>query len=128
MQARYPRTAPCGSLTLRDAGEFVETRRWFMPIIRTGCKAVFLRVLLATSRWPHRYLADYRGRCEMDCYRDVEDWLGGYLCEPVTPEQFTAYLSQVNGSLARAEARTCRLSLGESGFDEYPFRVGLGDP
>ncbi len=41
MQARYPRTAPGGSLTLRDAGEFVETRRWFMPIIRTGCKAVF---------------------------------------------------------------------------------------
>lgn len=70
-------------------------------------------------------IADYAAssRRGMDFYRDVDDWLGGYPYESITPAECRDYLGTLGFELVREQARTDRISLDlSSGCDEWVFR------
>ena len=59
----------------------------------------------------------------MDYYRDVDDWLGGYPYESITPSECRAYLHSLGFELVRESVLGDGISWAlSSGCDEWLFR------
>jgi len=75
----------------------------------------------------HAMIANYgqtAGR-GMDYYRDVDDWLGGYPYESITPRECRAFVGSLGFSLVTERAVTQGVAVAtSSGCDEWVFRRG----
>ncbi len=63
----------------------------------------------------------------MDYWRDVDDWLGGYPYESITPPACRRYMASLGFSMQREKAVTQGVHLADSsGCDEWVFRRDAG--
>ncbi len=59
----------------------------------------------------------------MDYYRDIDDWLGGYPYESITPKECRSALGELGFSLVTERASTQGVAIAmSSGCDEWVFR------
>lgn len=99
------------------------------PRVQAGLRGAWI----AKSRLAHRLRGQsfedmvrhyaQTSRRGMDYHRDVDDWLGGYPYESITPPACRRYLQGLGFSLVRENALTQGLSFADSsGCDEWVFR------
>lgn len=92
-------------------------------IIRVVYKTIYVIGLLATGRNPRVYIRGYSSNRGMSWHTDVDDWLGGYPYESVTPEEVRRFLMARGFAEVRSFTKPARLyGLLGSHCDEYVFR------
>ena len=86
-------------------------------------KTAYVAGLLATGRNPGAYIRAYVSNRGMSWRTDVEDWLGGYPYESVSPDELCAALGERGFEAVRSFTKPARLGgfLGTH-CDEYVFR------
>jgi 2-polyprenyl-6-hydroxyphenyl methylase/3-demethylubiquinone-9 3-methyltransferase len=68
-------------------------------------------------------VASYEAGRAMDYYRDMDDWLGGFPYESITPPECRAFLGALGFSLIKERVLTDGVSIAiSSGCDEWVFR------
>jgi 2-polyprenyl-6-hydroxyphenyl methylase/3-demethylubiquinone-9 3-methyltransferase len=92
-------------------------------LARSIYKAVFLIGLIATGRSPSTYIREFERNRGMAWTTDVDDWLGGYPYESVTPEEVRSHLVPRGFEEVRSFTKPARLAgiLG-SHCDVFVFR------
>ncbi len=74
-------------------------------LLRLPYKALYLAGLLVRGRNPLTYIARYTSNRGMDWHHDVDDWLGGYPYQSVSPTELAAALDRLGFSLVRTFER-----------------------
>lgn len=92
-------------------------------IARGLYQTLYLAGVLATGRNPAAYVRDYEHNRGMAWRTDVEDWLGGYPYESVTPQELDAFLTPRGFVRESIYAKPARLGgLFGSHCDEFVYR------
>jgi 2-polyprenyl-6-hydroxyphenyl methylase/3-demethylubiquinone-9 3-methyltransferase len=92
-------------------------------VVRGIYAAAYVLGLIASGRNPAAYIRDYRRNRGMAWMTDVEDWLGGYPYESVSPEELDAFLTQRGFARERIFTKPARLGgLFGSHCDEFVYR------
>lgn len=118
--ALYGRTPFCGFWRWEKRC-YVRHAPWFPALARWIYKPLVLLRYLLAGKNPIGVVRAYRSLRGMDWSHDVDDWLGGYPYESVTPEDAIAF---VEGRGFRCEKSFAEKRIGVfgSGCDEYLFR------
>jgi 2-polyprenyl-6-hydroxyphenyl methylase/3-demethylubiquinone-9 3-methyltransferase len=120
--ALYRRTPACDFW--RAEKRFYSRAPVFLrAMIRGFYKLLFCGGLIATGRRPATYIREFEKNRGMAWTTDVDDWLGGYPYESVTPEDVRAFLLMRGFAEVRSFTRPVRLAgLLGSHCDEYVYR------
>jgi 2-polyprenyl-6-hydroxyphenyl methylase/3-demethylubiquinone-9 3-methyltransferase len=118
--ALYGRTPFCGFWRWEKRC-YVRYRPWFPVLARAIYKPLLLLRVLLSGRNPLRFLREYRTLRGMDWSHDVEDWLGGYPYESITPDAAIAFVES-HGFRCEKSFSEKRIGIFGSGCDEYLFR------
>jgi 2-polyprenyl-6-hydroxyphenyl methylase/3-demethylubiquinone-9 3-methyltransferase len=120
--ALYRRTPACG-FWRAEKRFYSRAPGAVRALIRGLYKFVFVVGLIATGRSPAAYVRDFERNRGMAWTTDVDDWLGGYPYESVTPEEVRSHLVPRGFEEVRSFTRPARLAgiLG-SHCDEFVFR------
>jgi SAM-dependent methyltransferase len=97
---------------------------WFPVLAKCIYKPLILLRLLLGGQNPKRYIETYRTRRGMNWHHDVEDWLGGYPYESITPEDATSFVT-ARGFECRRSVTESRIGVFGTGCDEYLFQRNL---
>jgi 2-polyprenyl-6-hydroxyphenyl methylase/3-demethylubiquinone-9 3-methyltransferase len=119
--ALYRRTRLC-PLWRWEKQRYAHGSALFRGLARSLYSSAFIAGLLATGRSPRRYFAEYRKKRGMDWSHDVEDWLGGYPYESITPSALCQSLATLGFTEVRSRTQAGGLGLFGSGCDEFLFR------
>ena len=104
-----------------------------------GVRAALRAAWIAKTRVAHRVRGDsFAGmvrdypassRRGMDYHRDVDDWLGGYPYESITPPECRRFFAGLGFTLVKENALTQGVSWADSsGCDEWVFRAPSAGP
>lgn len=123
--ALYRRTPAC-SFWRAEKRFYSRAPSLLRVVIRGFYKFVFGVGLIATGRNPAIYVRDFERNRGMAWTTDVDDWLGGYPYESVTPEEVQRYLGARGFNEVRSFTKPAPLAgiLG-SHCDEFVFRKNL---
>jgi 2-polyprenyl-6-hydroxyphenyl methylase/3-demethylubiquinone-9 3-methyltransferase len=123
--ALYRKTPACG-FWRAEKRFYSRAPSYVRAPVRGLYKFAFALGLLATGRSPAAYIREFERNRGMAWATDVDDWLGGYPYESVTPEEVRGYLGAHGFDEVRSFTKPARLAgiLG-SHCDEFVFRKRL---
>lgn len=117
--ALYGKTRFCGFWEWEKRC-YARFKPWFPILAKSLYKPMVLLRLLLGGQNPKRYIETYRTRRGMNWHHDVEDWLGGYPYESITPEDATRFVT-ARGFVCRRSVTESRVGVFGTGCDEYLF-------
>lgn len=117
--AFYGRTPFCGFWQWEKRC-YVRYAPWFPVLARWTYKPLVLLRYLLAGKNPVRVVREYRSLRGMDWSHDVDDWLGGYPYESITPEDAIAFV-EAHGFRCERSSTEKRIGVFGSGCDEYLF-------
>jgi 2-polyprenyl-6-hydroxyphenyl methylase/3-demethylubiquinone-9 3-methyltransferase len=120
--ALYRRTPACG-FWRAEKRIYSRTSLPVRALIRGIYKTMFGLGLIATGRLPSVYIREFEKHRGMAWATDVDDWLGGYPYESVTPEEVRIFLRSRGFAEVRSFTTPVRLAgLLGSHCDEFVYR------
>jgi len=117
--ALYGKTRFCGFWKWEKRC-YAQFKPWFPILAKSLYKPLVLLRLLLGGQNPKRYIETYRTRRGMNWHHDVEDWLGGYPYESITPEDATRFVT-ARGFASLQSVTVSRVGVFGTGCDEYLF-------
>jgi SAM-dependent methyltransferase len=124
--ALYRKTSLCWFWTLEKRW-YCQTSPRAQAVARRLYVALMRLAFMLTGRNFVAYVAGYRSNRGMNFFRDVEDWLGGYPYDTVTPSDIAKAMSQLGFKQVRSNTRPASIGIFGSGCDEYVYRRGATD-
>jgi 2-polyprenyl-6-hydroxyphenyl methylase/3-demethylubiquinone-9 3-methyltransferase len=123
--ALYRKTPACG-FWRAEKRFYSRSPGLLRALVRGLYKFVFVVGLIATGRSPAAYVRNFEKNRGMAWTTDVDDWLGGYPYESVTPEEVRTHLLARGFDEVRSFTKPVRLGgLLGSHCDEFAFRKNL---
>ncbi len=120
--ALYRKTPACGFWRW-EKRLYSRAPSFLRLIVRALYKTLYVAGLLATGRNPRTYISAYVSNRGMSWATDVEDWLGGYPYESVSPGEIRTFMHSRKFSEKRSFLKPARLyGLFGSHCDEYVFK------
>jgi len=119
--ALYRKTRLCPLWTIE--------KRWYngaSPAAQARARRVFVAFMRLAYRVAGRdfeaHVAGYASMRGMSFWHDVNDWMGGYPYESITPADADAFLSRLGFTHVKSWTRGYTTGFLGSGCDEYTYR------
>lgn len=119
--ALYRKTRLCGFWAME--------KRWYAdtsPAAQGRARALFVGLFKLGLRVKGRdysaYVSNYKSKRGMSFIHDVNDWMGGYPYESITPADATAMMSRLGFEPVRSITQPYSWGVFGSGCDEFVFR------